>query len=115
MKDDEPPNPGHVGFLGSPAVVSHANRLAYAIEQSRRLSHISPHAKTVPGSEASKTGVRHRIAHEAWQFFQPSREAVVAETATVVAMLQSEIGRPMVQRIPIQLHVANALQWLGTG
>jgi hypothetical protein len=24
------------------------------------------------------------------------------------------LGRPMAQRIPIQLHVANALQWLGT-
>ena len=37
VKDDEPPNPRDVGFLGSAAVVTCAHGVAHAIEQARRV------------------------------------------------------------------------------
>jgi hypothetical protein len=69
VKDDVPADPVDVRLLGPPAVVPHANRVAHAVKQPGRLSHVRAYAKTVPRVKASKAAARHVVVQKRGSFF----------------------------------------------
>lgn len=70
MKEDVPPNPAHIRFLGSTAVMPGPNRVAHAIEQLGRLSHSRLSGETHASRRRNQNGANHGDHVRTGQFLQ---------------------------------------------